>query len=101
MLAFYRENMESIMPGHYCIFGHVGDGHPHVNMLSQTQDEFEAGTAALMVFARKAVLLGGSVAAACRKPQHNVPGWPVLRFCVSIHTLHGTMATLFGQNVAV
>ena len=63
MLAFYREKMESIMRGHYCIFGHVGDGHPHVNMLPQTQEEFEAGTAALMVFARKAVALGGSVAA--------------------------------------
>jgi len=63
MFAYYRERMERIMPGHYCIFGHVGDAHPHVNMLPATQEEFDAGTEALMVFARKAAELGGSVAA--------------------------------------
>ena len=63
MFAFYREHMERIMPGHYCIFGHVGDAHPHVNMLPATQEEFDAGTSALMLFARKAAELGGSVAA--------------------------------------
>lgn len=63
MLAFYREHMERIMPGHYCIFGHLGDAHPHVNMLPATQAEFDAGTDALMTFARKAASLGGSVAA--------------------------------------
>ncbi|HEU0122719.1 MAG TPA: FAD-binding oxidoreductase [Bryobacteraceae bacterium] len=63
MFDFYREHMERIMPGHYCIFGHVGDAHPHVNMLPATQTEFDAGTEALMIFARKAASLGGSVAA--------------------------------------
>jgi FAD/FMN-containing dehydrogenase len=63
MFAFYREHMDRIMPGHYCIFGHVGDAHPHVNMLPTTQEEFDAGTAALMVFAKKAASLGGSVSA--------------------------------------
>ena len=63
MLAFYREHMERIMPGHYCIFGHAGDGHPHVNMLPATQAEFDGGTEALMVFARQSVKFGGSVAA--------------------------------------
>jgi FAD/FMN-containing dehydrogenase len=63
MFAFYREHMERIMPGHYCIFGHVGDAHPHVNMLPATQTEFDAGTAALMLFAKKAAEFGGSVAA--------------------------------------
>jgi FAD/FMN-containing dehydrogenase len=63
MLAFYREHMESIMPGHYCIFGHMGDGHPHVNMLPRTQEEFEAGTSALTMFAKQAAAFGGSVAA--------------------------------------
>ena len=63
MFAFYREHMESIMPGHYCIFGHVGDAHPHVNMLPATQAEFDAGTEALSLFAEKAASLGGSVAA--------------------------------------
>jgi FAD/FMN-containing dehydrogenase len=63
MLAFYREHMDRVMPGHYCIFGHVGDAHPHVNMLPATQEEFDGGTEALMIFARKAASLGGSVAA--------------------------------------
>jgi FAD/FMN-containing dehydrogenase len=63
MLAYYRERMEQIMKGHYCIFGHAGDGHPHVNMLPTTQAEFDAGTEALPVFARQSVKLGGSVAA--------------------------------------
>ena len=63
MLAFYRRHMDCIMPGHYCIFGHVGDAHPHVNMLPTTQAEFDAGSEALTVFARQSVLLGGSVAA--------------------------------------
>lgn len=63
MFAFYREHMDRIMPGHYCIFGHVGDAHPHVNMLPATQAEFDAGTEALMIFAKKAASLGGSVCA--------------------------------------
>ena len=63
MLAFYRTHMDRIMPDHYCIFGHVGDGHPHVNMLPTTQADFDAGSEALTVFARKSVHLGGSVAA--------------------------------------
>ncbi len=63
MLAFYREHMDRIMPGHYCIFGHVGDAHPHVNMLPTTQAEFDAGTEALTLFARESVRVGGSVAA--------------------------------------
>jgi len=63
MLAFYREHMDRIMPGHYCIFGHVGDSHAHVNMLPTTQAEYDAGLAILPVFARKAVELDGSAAA--------------------------------------
>lgn len=63
MLNFYREYMARIMPDHYCIFGHVGDAHPHVNMLPTTQAEFDAGTAALMVFAKQSAAQGGSVAA--------------------------------------
>lgn len=63
MFAFYREHMDVAMPGHYCIFGHVGDAHPHVNMLPASQAEYDAGAALQMVFARKAVSLGGSVSA--------------------------------------
>lgn len=63
MMAFYREQMDAAMPGHYCIFGHMGDGHPHVNMMPTTEAEFAAGTALLQLFAEKAASLGGSVAA--------------------------------------
>ncbi len=63
MLAYYREHMDRIMPGHYCIFGHLGDGHPHVNMLPATETEFRAGAEVMEVFARQSVALGGSVAA--------------------------------------
>ncbi len=63
MMANYRAHMDAIMPGHYCIFGHMGDGHPHVNMLPASQAEFDAGMEALAVFARQAAALGGSVAA--------------------------------------
>ncbi|MBM3802322.1 MAG: FAD-binding oxidoreductase [Acidimicrobiia bacterium] len=63
MLVFYRENMDHIMPGHYCIFGHAGDGHLHVNMLPATREEFDAGYRVLPMFAQQAVRLGGSVAA--------------------------------------
>ena len=63
MMANYRAHMDRIMPGHYCIFGHMGDGHPHVNMLPASQEEYDAGMDALEVFARQAVALGGSVAA--------------------------------------
>ncbi len=63
MLEIYREHMEKIMPGHYCIFGHVGDAHPHVNMLPATQAEFDAGYESLTYFATRAAALGGSVAA--------------------------------------
>jgi FAD/FMN-containing dehydrogenase len=63
MMANYRAHMDAIMPGHYCIFGHMGDGHPHVNMLPASQAEFDAGMEALALFARQAAALGGSVAA--------------------------------------
>jgi FAD/FMN-containing dehydrogenase len=63
MLEIYRAHMDGIMPGHYCVFGHAGDAHPHVNMLPATQAEFDAGYEALTYFARQAAALGGSVAA--------------------------------------
>ena len=63
MLAFYREHMERIMPGHYCIFGHVGDAHAHVNMLPATQAEYDGGMDVMMTFARQAAAWGGSVGA--------------------------------------
>ena len=57
MLAFYQRRLEQEYPGKYAIFGHIGDAHVHVNILS-------GGAAPLLEeFARKAVELGGTVSA--------------------------------------
>ena len=57
MLAFYKRRLEALYPGRYVIFGHIGDAHVHVNILS--------GDAAPLLeeFARQAVALGGTVSA--------------------------------------
>jgi FAD/FMN-containing dehydrogenase len=57
MLAFYKQRLEAEFPGRYVIFGHIGDAHVHVNILSA-----EAGPM-LEEFARRAVELGGTVSA--------------------------------------
>jgi len=60
MLALYRSTiaehgLES------AIFGHIGNGHVHVNILPHDEAEMESGREACAVFAREAVRLGGSV----------------------------------------
>ena len=62
MLAYYRERLEAEFPGRYVIFGHIGDAHVHVNLFSDPADPRKA-TALLGEFARRAVALGGTVAA--------------------------------------
>jgi FAD/FMN-containing dehydrogenase len=57
MLAFYKHRLETEFPGRYVIFGHIGDAHVHVNILSA-----EAGPL-LEEFARHAAALGGTVSA--------------------------------------
>ncbi len=63
MLAYYRHRLEQELPGHYVIFGHLGDAHLHVNMLPATQSEAEKATRLLKEFAAHAVELGGTVSA--------------------------------------
>jgi FAD/FMN-containing dehydrogenase len=63
MLAYYRHRLEAELPGHYVIYGHIGDAHPHVNMLPASQREAEIASAFLKEFAMKAVELGGTVSA--------------------------------------
>jgi len=63
MLAYYRARLDPVLPGRYVIYGHIGDGHPHVNMLPASQMDFDNGKALMYDFAREAVRLGGSVAA--------------------------------------
>jgi D-lactate dehydrogenase (cytochrome) len=62
MMSFYNSKMGSSGLD-YVIFGHIGDNHPHLNILPQDQEELEEGKALYLEFARKAVALGGSVSA--------------------------------------
>jgi FAD/FMN-containing dehydrogenase len=60
MLAFYHQRLEAL---DYVIFGHIGDAHVHVNILPESQEQFEAGKDIMIEFARQAVALGGTVSA--------------------------------------
>lgn len=62
MLAYYRQRLEEEFPGRYVIFGHIGDAHVHVNVFSDPADPGRA-TSLFAEFARRAVELGGTVAA--------------------------------------
>ncbi len=63
MMRYYRKRLREDFPGRYVIFGHVGDGHYHVNLLPANQDEFDAGNRLFDEFAQKAVEFGGTIAA--------------------------------------
>lgn len=63
LLAYYRRRLAQELPGHYVLFGHIGDAHLHLNMLPATKDEAERAAALLKEFAAYAVELGGTVSA--------------------------------------
>jgi FAD/FMN-containing dehydrogenase len=63
MLNFYRQRLDAELPGHYVIFGHIGDAHLHVNMLPATEEKAATATELLKEFAVHAVSLGGTVSA--------------------------------------
>jgi FAD/FMN-containing dehydrogenase len=63
ILRYYRERISAEYPGRYCIFGHVGDAHHHINMLPANKEEAEIGWRLFDEFAQKAVEMGGTVAA--------------------------------------
>lgn len=63
MLAYYRESLGRCFPGKFTIYGHIGDAHVHVNILSECQADFEAGKEWLNEAAARAVALGGTVSA--------------------------------------
>jgi FAD/FMN-containing dehydrogenase len=44
------------------MFGHVGNGHPHVNLIPRSAEEYERGYAMMLSMCREAVALGGGVA---------------------------------------
>lgn len=62
MMAFYRQRLEASAL-EFVVFGHIGDGHVHVNILPKTAAEVEQAEELYMEFAQEAVRQGGSVAA--------------------------------------
>jgi FAD/FMN-containing dehydrogenase len=62
MLAAYHGRLRSAGLD-YVIFGHIGDGHVHVNILPKSQAEFDTGQELMLEFARQAVAFGGTVSA--------------------------------------
>ncbi len=62
MLGLYRATLSAAGLDFY-IFGHIGDGHVHVNVVPETPDEWRLGYRLYREFAAVAVKLGGSVAA--------------------------------------
>jgi FAD/FMN-containing dehydrogenase len=63
MIAYYRRRLDAEMPGHYVIFGHIGDAHVHVNMMPASQEEADTATELVKEFAAQAVAFGGTVSA--------------------------------------
>ncbi|MHA1862458.1 MAG: FAD-binding oxidoreductase, partial [Candidatus Thorarchaeota archaeon] len=61
-LKFYRTTLEE-QGMEYVIFGHIGDNHLHVNMIPRNNEEVKQGMDNYMMFANRAVELGGTVAA--------------------------------------
>lgn len=62
MFEFYKERLTSSKID-YCIFGHIGESHMHVNMLPKTEEEFKKSRELYMDFVKKAVGMGGTVSA--------------------------------------
>ena len=62
MMSIYRERLrESGLEN--VTFGHIGNGHLHVNILPRSAEELAQAERLYLEFAREAVRLGGSVAA--------------------------------------
>ena len=62
MMSFYREKLEEAGL-EYVVFGHLGNNHPHVEIILKSMDDFERAKTVYAEFARKAVELGGSPSA--------------------------------------
>lgn len=62
MMAFYARRLEE--EGlEYVMFGHIGDNHPHVEIILKSVEDFEKSKRLYDEFAAKAVELGGSPSA--------------------------------------
>ena len=61
-LKYYRSVLEE-QGMEYVIFGHIGNNHLHCNMLPRNNEEVEQGMNNYMTFAKRAIEVGGTVAA--------------------------------------
>ena len=61
-LKFYITTLEE-QGMEYAMWGHIGDNHIHVNMLPRNNEEVQQGMDNYMTFAKRAIELGGTVAA--------------------------------------
>ena len=61
-LDYYIETLDK-QGMEYVMWGHIGDNHIHVNMLPRNNEEVHQGMDNYMTFAKRAVELGGTVAA--------------------------------------
>ncbi|MBI2689870.1 MAG: FAD-binding oxidoreductase [Acidobacteria bacterium] len=62
MLAHYRESLNAY-PGDGVVYGHVGDGHLHVNLMPANDAEKDQAWEMMHTWAAQAVALGGTVGA--------------------------------------
>lgn len=62
MMSYYRKRL-SEAGLEYVMFGHIGNNHPHVEIILKSMEDFEKAKEAYEDLARKAVELGGSASA--------------------------------------
>ncbi len=62
MMAYYRKRLAEAGL-EYVMFGHIGNNHPHVEIILKSMEDFERAEAAYEDLARRAVELGGSTSA--------------------------------------
>lgn len=62
MMRFYADRLDE-SGLEYVIFGHIGNNHPHVEIILKSMEDFEKANRVYAEFAAKAVELGGSPSA--------------------------------------
>ncbi|MCQ2079244.1 MAG: FAD-binding oxidoreductase [archaeon] len=62
MMAFYDSKIKEYGL-EYVIFGHIGNGHPHVEIILKDMDDYAKAKACYVELARRAIELGGSPSA--------------------------------------
>lgn len=62
MMSYYSEQLDAAGL-EYVIFGHIGNNHPHVEIILKSMEDFDKANRVYQRFAEKAVELGGSPSA--------------------------------------